>query len=70
MSSGKMRLGVGSADRAGWRFQAVVRRWEAIANVLTSLGLSADGRVLARCRGPPEGQLELDFSVAAADRAA
>jgi hypothetical protein len=47
---------------------AVVRRWEAIAKVLTSLGLSAEGRVLARCRGPPDGQLELTFSVAAIDR--
>jgi hypothetical protein len=47
---------------------AVVRRWEAIAKVLTSLGLSADGRVLARCRGPPEAQLELSFSATAVDR--
>ena len=46
-----------------------LRRWEAIASVLTSLGLSAEGRVLARCRGPPEAQLELHFS-AAADREA
>ena len=49
---------------------AVVRRWEAIANVLTSLGLSAEGRVLARCRGPPDAQLELDLSACAADRRA
>jgi hypothetical protein len=41
---------------------AVVSRWDAIATVLASLGLSGEGRVLARCRGPPEGQLELDLS--------
>lgn len=49
---------------------AVVRRWEAIANVLTSLGLSAEGRVLACCRGPPKGQLALELSATAANRAA
>jgi len=41
-----------------------------IAKVLTSLGLSADGRVLARSRGPPQAQLELDLPAVAAARAA
>jgi hypothetical protein len=43
---------------------AVVRRWQAIAAVLSSCGLSAEGRVLARCRGPPAGQLELALPAA------
>ena len=48
---------------------AVVKRWEAIRSVLTSLGLDPDGGVLSRNRGPP-GQLELGFGETARERAA
>ncbi len=38
---------------------SVVRRWDAICAVLDGFGLSLEGRVLTRNRGPPWGQLEL-----------
>jgi hypothetical protein len=38
---------------------AVVTRWDAIASVLTALGLSSEGRVLVRNRGPPVEQMSL-----------
>ncbi len=34
---------------------AVVRRWDAIASVLASFGLSTESRALTRNRGPPRG---------------
>lgn len=41
---------------------AVVTRWDAITAVLTALGLSAEGRVLIRNRGPPVEQMTLPLS--------
>ena len=38
---------------------AVVTRWEAIASVLEGFGLSCEGRVLVRNRGPPTEQMSL-----------
>ena len=37
----------------------VITRWEAIASVLDGFGLSCEGRVLVRNRGPPTEQMSL-----------